>query len=236
MKKAFLSIIIITAFIILTATTAFAGELSHSAPQSVSIGGDGFADIEITVSGGGEMFAGAQFELILGDGVTIEKVSFNKGGNSNIIPPTEARGSYFFSLFAGKNEFAGDFTCTVTISYEGTEPSQIIVAEIQRYVIKSPGDVATTIDSTQSIIEIQPARTIGGMNIPIGSIAQNWIWIVVIALAAGVIILILLRKRMEKKAGKEKITIDKAEYERLLARQDEAGQQKTGPDTSSDDQ
>jgi len=220
MKSVF-SIIFMTVFILATAASAFAGDMTHSSPESVSVNSEGIAEIEITVSGGYDIYAGAQFELILGEGVAIESVSFDKGGNSNIIPPTLARGSYFFSLFAGMNEFEGDFTCSVTISLEGNEPSEVTIVEIQRYYVESPGVVLTTTDSTQSVIQVMPVRALGDSLIPLGFFAQYGLWLI-IAVAAAVVAILLIRKRRKKNADKGKITIDKAEYERLLAQRDEA--------------
>ena len=205
----------------------FAGDLTHSVSQNVSIGIDGTADIEIVVPGDGDVFAGAQFELILSEGVTIEGVSFNLGNNTNIIPPTPARGSYFFSLFSGTNGFEGDIICTVTVAYAGTEPAQVTVAEIQRYSIDSPGEVSTIFDSTQSIIQILPEGYIEDGSLPAGFLKQDRPWIIIVVIIAAVIavLLVLLRMRNKKAAldrtqgesGNETITIDKAEYERLLA-------------------
>ena len=158
MKKNIISIIIVmTAFILMTAGGAFASTLTYSAPEKVIVGADGTADIEILVPGGSDPYAGVQFELALGEGVAIENVSFDKGNKPNIIRPTEARGSYYFSLFAGTNAFSGDLTCKVTISYAGLDLSWARVLEIQRYFIEGPGEVETTTDSTQSVIVVHPA-------------------------------------------------------------------------------
>ena len=215
-----------TTLLLPIAAAAFAGELTHIAPNSVTAGGDGSANIEITVSGGSEAYAGAQFELVLGEGITIEAVSFDKGNNSGVIPPTFARGSYFFSLFAGTNEFEGDFTCTVTISLEGEESSWVKVAEIQRYHLLGPGIVETAIDSTESLIEVRAA----GSFAPLSVLTHNWLWVVLIAVAAALAAcLIVLHRHMKKQAPEGTVTIGRAEYERLLAQSDENDRQTSDP-------
>ena len=215
-----------TTLLLPIAAAAFAGELTHIAPGSVTAGGDGSADIEITVSGGDEAYAGAQFELVLGEGITIEAVSFDKGNKSGVIPPTYARGSYFFSLFAGANEFEGDFTCTVTISLEGTESSWVKVAEIQRYHLLGPGNVETAIDSTESLIEVRAA----GSFAPLSLLTHNLLWVALIVVAAALAVALLaLRSHMKKQAPEGTVTIDRAEYELLLAQRAEGDRKNSDP-------
>ena len=196
-----------------------ADSLAHEAPERVRIGEDGTADFDIKVTGV-DVYAGAQFELILGEGVEILEIAFDKGTSAGIIPPTFARGSYFFSLISGTNGYEGDFTCTVSISYGGKEPAEIIVAEIQTYFIKKPGNVATTVDGEESVIEVLPFGyvEIGDEKTPLAFFRENWLWLL-LAAAAGVAasyVFIRLRNKIKtleqavkgQSAGEEPLTID----------------------------
>jgi len=182
--------------LVLMAVPVTAAEtLDYKAPQKIYVGDDGTAQLEISVSGGENAYAGAQFELVLGVGIEILDVSFDKGGNSNVIPPAETRGSHFFSLFSGTNEFEGDFTCTVTLSYEGTEPGFVTVAEIQRYFIESPGYVSTTSNSDTIVIEVLTSRNL---------FEQSWFWLIIAFIATFALMSVMsvrLKRRKKKKAA-----------------------------------
>ena len=217
----------------------------YSVDSRVRMNEDGTAEFDIRVTGL-DVYAGAQLELILSDGVSIESVSFDKVSGFSSIPPTYARGSYFFSLIAGTNEYEGDFICTVSILYEGTEPAQITIAEIQTYFIVEPGNIDTTVNNTQTVIEVLPFGyvTIDDSLIPLAWLRQNWIWLVIIAAVIAAVITVIVvhhkkRKKAKNASGKrqasgesdsELITIDKAEYERLIANKDNTVQQPDGND------
>ena len=238
MKKVIFTLLVF-AFLISTAPPVSANEgFGYTVDPRVMINQNGTADFDIQVTGV-DVYAGAQFELILSEGVSIESISFDKGAGFSTIAPTYARGSYFFSLIAGTNEYEGDFTCTVSILYEGAEPAEITVVEIQTYFIVSPGDVESYASDTKTVIEVLPFGyvVIGDVVLPLSWLRRNWIWIVLlIVVAATVITLLALRRRKRKKAessageakiagetGGEQITIDKAEYERLMAIKDKIG-------------
>ena len=156
-KKMKMSVIVLllAAFSVLCVPVVLAASLSYSAPASVVVDENGLAQINIKVSLSG-IRAGVQFELMLDDGVSIEGVSFDTGKNMGVIPPTFARGSYYFSLISGTNEFQGDIICTVKISYKGAVPATVTVAGIQDHYIISKGNVSTDIDTTKSIIQVLP--------------------------------------------------------------------------------
>jgi len=238
MKKVIVTLFIFSLLYSISPPVIANEEFGYTVDPRVIINQDGTADFDIQVTGV-DVYAGAQFELILSEGVSIESISFDKGTGFSTIAPTYARGSYFFSLIAGTNEYEGDFICTVSILYEGTEPAEITVAEIQTYFIISPGDVETYANDTKTVIEVLPFGyvVIGDTAIPLSWLRKNWIWIVLlIVVAAAIITLFALRRRKRKKAesaaaesqsvgksGSEQITIDKAEYERLMALKDKTG-------------
>jgi len=238
MKKVIFTLLVFTLLLSLSPPASANEGFGYSVDTRVMINQDGTADFDIQVTGV-DVYAGAQFELILSEGVSIEGISFDKGAGFSTIAPTYARGSYFFSLIAGTNEYEGDFTCTVSILYEGTEPAEITVAEIQTYFIVSPGVVETYVSDTKTVIEVLPFGyvVIGDTVIPLSWLRRNWIWIVLsIVVAAVITMLLVLRRRKRKKAESaaakaqptgesdgEQITIDKAEYERLIAMKDKIG-------------
>jgi len=200
MKRAIQILLVISLALSLSVLALADGGFDYTVEQRVRIGQDGTADIDIHVTNPGT-FAGAQFEVILSDGVSIEKIFFDNEQGSGTIPPTYARGSYFFSLIAGTNEFEGDFTCTLSILYEGTEPAYITVAEIQTHYIVRPGNVETTVNDTQTVIELIPHSylMIGDNLIPLGFFRKNWVWITAIIVVAAIVTFVLLRNRRKKK-------------------------------------
>ena len=155
LKKSTATLLVLVALTMLCMAAALATSPTYAVLTSVQIGEDGFAEFDIRVSITG-IYAGAQFELILDRGISIERVSFDKGRNAGVIPPTFARGSYFFSLISGTNEYEGDLICTVRISYNERVPANITVAGIQSHYIISRGNVSTSTDSTRSTILVNP--------------------------------------------------------------------------------
>jgi len=190
-------------FILAISLSSFASAnegFGYTVDSSVRLNRNGTAEFDIHVTGVDE-YAGAQFELILGEGVSIESIAFDKGAGFSTIPPTYARGSHFFSLIAGTNEYEGDFTCTVEILYEGTEPVQIIIAEIQTYFIIEPGNVETSINDTRSVINILPYGyiVIGEDPLPLARLARDWMWPIIAGVAVVFIILITIIMRQQRK-------------------------------------
>jgi len=155
MKKFIATMIILITFAVFCMSAALAAAPTYRVPAVVYTDEDGYASFEINVSIAG-VYAGAQFELILDNGITIEKVSFNKGGGAGVVPPTLARGSYYFSLIAGANNYEGDLICTVRISYAGKESAKITVAGIQSHFINSPGNVSAYTNPSKSTILVIP--------------------------------------------------------------------------------
>ena len=155
MKKFTATMIILITFAVFCTSAALAAAPTYRVPASAYTDEEGLASFEINVSIAG-VYAGAQFELILDNGITIERVSFNKGGGAGVLPPTFARGSYYFSLIAGGNNYDGDLVCTVRISYTGKEPAEITVAGIQSHFVNSPGNVTTYTNSSRSTILVIP--------------------------------------------------------------------------------
>jgi len=203
-KTAFIIFIILITSISPLALAA--GGFGYAVDSSiVKLSQDGTAEISIYVTDI-DKIAGAQFELILSDGISIEGISFDNDRGSGTIPPTFARGSYFFSLISGTNEYEGNFVCTVSILYEGTEPVQIIITEIQTHFIVSPGNVETTINDTQTVIDILPYEywTIEDEQTPLALIKQNWIWFVIAAavIVFAVLVFIIVRQQGNLKAAK----------------------------------
>jgi len=187
--------------------------------REVRLSQDGTADFDIHVINV-DVFAGAQFELILSDGVSIEDISFSNERGSGTIPPTHARGSYFFSLISGTNEFEGDFICTVSILYEGTENAQIIIAEIQTHFIESPGNVETTVNDVQTVITVLPFEfwIIEDVLTPLAFLRQHWLWFVIAAAAVvfTTLVFVIIRQQRKIKAMNALAagdTIDKSENE-----------------------
>jgi len=252
MKRMIITLLVFVCFVSLSplALANVNEGFEYSVEPGVSMRQDGTAEFDISVTGV-DVYAGAQFELILSEGVSIESIAFDKGAGFSTIPPTYARGAYYFSLIAGTNEYEGDFTCTVEISYKGTEPAEIIISEIQVYYIVAPGDVESAINSISSTIKILPFGyvMIGDTAIPLGWLAQNWIWILVSLIVIATVIIIVVRQRRTKKkieerakkiqsdtepeSDKNKVTIDKDEYERLIALKHEKELQSTESDNET---
>ena len=165
MKKLIASITLSVTLLIFFTSVTLAALPGYSTSTSVSTDENGYAQFDIVVFPVG-LYAGVQFELILGSGVSIESVSFDKGRNSGVLGPVFARGSYFFSLFSGTNEFEGALTCTVNILYTGSEPATVTLADIQVHSVNTPGNVSTQsasnqtgsgqTDSSTSIIVVNP--------------------------------------------------------------------------------
>jgi len=200
MKKIVFTFLVLV-FIISLSSTALANEgFEYTVDPRVRVSSDGTAEFEIHVTGI-DVYAGAQFELILSEGVSIENVAFDKGSGFSSIPPTYARGSYFFSLIAGTNEYEGDFTCTVEILYDGTEPAQIVIAEIQTYYIVEPGNVDAAINDTRKVIEILPFDyvVIGEEPPPLTQLVRDWMWPIIAGVAIIIIILIAIILRQQRK-------------------------------------
>ena len=114
-------------------------------PTAVQADGDPFAcDTTIPMAAGQQEaaltlwvendgpYAGAEFGLQCGQGVTIEKVTYDQAGLS-AAGPTEARGLTWFSFFAGDNRFEGRVTATVTLRYTGEENINIMVQYVSLY-------------------------------------------------------------------------------------------------------
>jgi len=206
MTKRIAAVILILITVLISAPFVYAESLAHEAPEQVRIGEDGTANFDIKVTGV-DVYAGAQFELILGEGIVIDSIAFDKGTSAGIIPPTFARGSYFFSLISGTNGYEGDFICTVSISYDGNEPAELIVAEIQTYFIKKPGNVTTTTDDAQSVVEVLPFGyvEIGDEKTPLAFLRDNWLWLMLAAAAGVAASYVYIKLRNKIKALEEKV-------------------------------
>jgi len=204
MKKLTFFLLIFVLTLSLTPFALASEGFGYSVDPRVRMDQDGSAEFEIHVTGLGA-YAGAQFELILSESVSIESVAFNKGSGFSTIQPTYARGSYFFSLIAGRNEYEGDLICTVSIIYEGTEPAQITIVEIQTHFIVSPGDVESFTNNTHTVIEILPFDyiTIDDLPVPLAFLRQHWIWFVAGAavIVFAVLIFIIIRQQRKLKAA-----------------------------------
>jgi len=150
-----LSILLLTLFMLSFSFTTLASAPSYSVPAGVETDEEGYAQFEIVIYLPGA-YAGVQIELILDSGISIESVSFNKGNSSGVLPPTYARGSYFFSLISGANEYRGDLICTVKLSSGEKTLTGVTVAQVQSYYIVDRGNVSTGVDSTQTEIIVKP--------------------------------------------------------------------------------
>jgi len=154
-KKLITVIFITVVFVILLTPVTTAVSPTYTAPVRTTVDAEGHAQFEIKVTPAGS-YAGIQFEIILDNGISIESISFNKGDNSGILPPTLARGSYFFSIFSKINEFEGEMICTVKISYTGRETPAVTIAGIQSYYVENRGNVSTETSSISRTVTIDP--------------------------------------------------------------------------------
>ena len=84
-------------------------------------------DIVFTVTNQ-EAYAGAEFALQCPENVTVKSVKYS--GEKSSAGPTAARGFVWFTYFSGKNDYSGNMTATVTLSYSGAENTSIVLDHI----------------------------------------------------------------------------------------------------------
>ena len=196
MKKLLLFLFVLMLLISSNLYVFAASQLAYTVDDSIRISRDGTAaiDIKVTVL---DSYAGAQFEVVLDSDISIESVVFDVGTSAGIIPPTFARGAWYFSLISGENGYSGDFTCTMTIFYEGEEPTTVTITEIQVYSVISPGKVDSQIESTDSIIQILPLNYKGpqAASTFLDFLKANLLIIIISVVALAVIIILMFRMK-----------------------------------------
>jgi len=84
-------------------------------------------DIVFTVTNQ-EAYAGAEFALQCPENVTVRSVKYS--GEKSSAGPTAARGFVWFTYFSGKNDYSGNMTATVTLSYNGRENTLVVLDHI----------------------------------------------------------------------------------------------------------
>ena len=84
-------------------------------------------DVVFTVTNQ-EAYAGAEYALQCPGNVTVKSVKYS--GEKSSAGPTAARGFVWFTYFSGKNDYSGNMTATVTLSYSGAENTSIVLDHI----------------------------------------------------------------------------------------------------------
>ncbi len=79
-----------------------------------------------------EPYAGAEFALRCGSGVTVKSVSYSSK-NVAAAAPTQAGGYIWFSYFDGENSFKEDITASVVLEYNGEENTEVILYSVSLY-------------------------------------------------------------------------------------------------------
>jgi len=75
-----------------------------------------------------EAYAGAEFALQCPENVAVKSIKYS--GEKSSAGPTAARGFVWFTYFSGKNDYSGNMTATVTLSYSGAENTSIVLDHI----------------------------------------------------------------------------------------------------------
>ncbi|MDR1135264.1 MAG: hypothetical protein LBL49_03655 [Clostridiales Family XIII bacterium] len=78
-------------------------------------------------------YAGAEFSLACGEGVSVKSVKYSDNGSS--AGPTEARGFTWFSFFSDQNAYSGTVTADVTLEYSVIEASFVSIENVSVYTV-----------------------------------------------------------------------------------------------------
>lgn len=112
--------------------TAFAAQGTVETVDSLTLDeGQTQVVLPITVSAD-KPYAGAEFALRCGEGVTVKSVSYS-GKNISSAAPTQAGGYIWFSYFDGENSFNGNITASVTLQYSSKENTTVVLHTVSLY-------------------------------------------------------------------------------------------------------
>lgn len=115
-----------------TSFTAFAAQGAVETVDSLTLAeGQTQVVLPITVSAD-KPYAGAEFALRCGDGVTVKSISYSSK-NISAAAPTQAGGYIWFSYFDGENSFSGDITVSVTLQYSGKKNATVVLHTVSLY-------------------------------------------------------------------------------------------------------
>ncbi|MDR1158409.1 MAG: S-layer homology domain-containing protein [Oscillospiraceae bacterium] len=167
MKKiliALLIVILTTGLLATTAAAAVVGVLDYSVSSTrINMTEAGTGSFDITVPGSAAPYAGVEFEIQLPSGVTISSVSYSLTDAAENLPMTPPGGqkpdTVYFSCYALENKFTAALTCTVSVVYEGSVETALVIKEIKQYtkIGEKPDDPVHTTEDRVSDKEIRVA-------------------------------------------------------------------------------
>ena len=132
MRKELLRVSLALLFALLFATPVFASDSRFSSDTEVNLSvGQEQAVLTLSIEENSP-YAGAEFGVQCGAGVTVEKVEYDRAGVSS-AGPADARGLTWFSFFAGDNRFQGKITATLTVRYTGEGNGSLAVQYVSLY-------------------------------------------------------------------------------------------------------
>lgn len=130
MKKLIMAMLPVMLLLFLSIPVFAAGSISVSNDRIELKQGQNEAVFEVTITNSAA-FAGAEFGLQCGEGVTVKEVSYNVQGSKT--SPTNARGLTWFSFFSGSNTFTDSVTAKVTVTYSGEQNSSVALQYVSVY-------------------------------------------------------------------------------------------------------
>ena len=132
MRKKLLRVSLALLFALLFATPVFASDSRFSSDTEVNLSvGQEQAVLTLSIEENSP-YAGAEFGVQCGAGVTVEKVEYDRAGVSS-AGPADARGLTWFSFFAGDNRFQGKTTVALTVRYTGEGNGSLSVQYVSLY-------------------------------------------------------------------------------------------------------
>lgn len=122
--------------------------------EKVLLGEDGKGSFQITIDdpeeyGRPKDYAGVQYAVRLSKGVEICSVTYSNPKIINpISPQADSLGDFYFSTgFVTENLYSGPLTCTINISYTGTDKTKIEILDIKQIIINNTDHEVSTITS-----------------------------------------------------------------------------------------
>jgi hypothetical protein len=101
-----------------------------------------------------EAYAGAEFSLKCGEGVSVKSVKYSEAGAS--AGPVEARGLTWFSFFSDRNRYSGTVAAEVALGYSGSEDTYVSIENVSVYTIDG-ANVSTAEHSVKRLIAVARA-------------------------------------------------------------------------------
>jgi hypothetical protein len=127
-------------------------------PTAIVVGADNKATFAIRVEGAAESYEAVQFNMLLGDGIEITKVSYNLAGIASGPAKTPVDGVTLFSIRSMDKGLSGLLICTVEVSLSGNTPKRIEIMEVSQNIDAKTQDIKR--NTTPTTIVVHPFGTI----------------------------------------------------------------------------